>query len=200
MVFYATQGDVGYHVPMVFDQFISGHGGMEMAGGPMAEVMYYEKDVPRQCFKNYCLDFHPGTAESLQVRMVPLGLEYLKKLAPANVVPTPQPKLKLVLTASEQAPQITSQEKQIINVTATEAGTQNLAINVVTEITITMPDATKITNSLDPTDSNGRTSITIPAMPSLANSSMVVYQVCVKDSALAASCVNGSYLIWNNKP
>ena len=198
MVFYATQGADGFHVPVVFDKFISNHGGMETAGNPIAGVMYYEKDVPRQCFINYCLDFHPAAAETLQVRMVPLGLEYLKKFAPSNVVPTPQPKLNLVLTASEQAPQITNQEKQIINVTVEEAGTQALAVNALTEMTLTMPDATKINQSLEPTDTHGRTSVTIPAMPSLANGSMIVYQVCIKDTE--PTCVYGSYLIWNNRP
>jgi hypothetical protein len=109
------------------------------------------------------------------------------------------PKLKLVLTASEQAPQITSQDKQIINVTATEANTQALAVNVAMVITLTLPDATKTSLPISPTDSNGRTSVTIPAMPSLLNGSLVVYQVCVDTPGAAGPCVNGSYLIWNNK-
>jgi hypothetical protein len=199
MVFYPTAGELGYHVPVVFDGFIALHGGLDFSGMPIADVMYYQKDVPRQCFEGYCLDYHAAAADSLRVRMVPLGVQYLSRFAPANAVPTSMPKIKLTLTASEQAPQITSQEKQIINIMATDSDTQNLAVNVATMITLTLPDATRSTLSVSPTDSSGRTSVTIPAMPSLPNGSMVVYQVCVDEPGSAGPCVNGSYLIWNNK-
>ena len=172
---------------------------MDFSGAPIADVMYYETDIPRQCFEGYCLDYHAAAAESLRVRLVPLGVKYLAHFAPANAVPTPMPKTKLVLAASEQAPQISSQEKQIINVTATEAETQNLAGNVTVVTTLTLPDATRTTLPVSVTDSSGRTSVNVPAMPSLPNGSLVVYTVCVDTPGSAGPCVNGSYLIWNQK-
>jgi hypothetical protein len=199
VIFYKTTGDLGYHVPMVFDSFLSQHGGKAISGNPIADPIFYEKDVPRQCFETYCLDFHPQAAEVLRVRMVPLGVEYLQKFAPASAVPTSLPQTKLTLSASEQAPQITAQEKQIINVTATQLDAVTPAAGVVTQVTLTLPDATQVTLTINPTDAQGRSSVTVPAMPSLANGSMVTYQVCVADPGSTVPCVSKSYLIWNQK-
>ena len=37
MLFYIAKGDLGYHIPVVFDRFIASHGGMEISGKPLVD-------------------------------------------------------------------------------------------------------------------------------------------------------------------
>ncbi|HSV86264.1 MAG TPA: hypothetical protein VLH85_06795, partial [Levilinea sp.] len=63
VIFYPVQGDLGFHVPIVFDEFIARHGGMEISGQPISEPGVVEingERVARQCFENYCLDYYPS--------------------------------------------------------------------------------------------------------------------------------------------
>ena len=88
----------GYHVPVLFDQFIAQHGGYELSGLPIADTTYYEGNIPRQCFENYCLDYQGQTDAGSQVIMTPLGAQYLEQFGagqtpvlPAQSEPPVQP-------------------------------------------------------------------------------------------------------------
>ena len=97
VVFYTTENGLGYHVPILFDQFIAQHGGTEISGNPIADVMRYrEDDTNRQCYQNYCLEYHQEAPESLRIRLTPLGIRYKNMLesqgyfTPANDLPEPE--------------------------------------------------------------------------------------------------------------
>lgn len=94
----------GYHVPVLFDQFIAQHGGYELSGQPIADTTYYEDNLPRQCYETYCLDFHEGAEESRQVRMAPLGSQYLKQFGAGQTPVMPAPAEETPPDASPQAP------------------------------------------------------------------------------------------------
>jgi len=92
-----TSDGSGYHVPVLFDQYIAQHGGYELSGLPIADTTYYEGNIPRQCFENYCLDFDANAEAGQQVKMTPLGASYLKQFGvgqtpvqPAPAEPAPQ--------------------------------------------------------------------------------------------------------------
>ncbi|MCE1253372.1 MAG: hypothetical protein LWX83_07465, partial [Anaerolineae bacterium] len=197
VIFYPVQGELGYHVPVVFDQFITQHGGYDFSGAPVAEAMFYENDVPRQCFENYCLDYYPTAAEGMQVRPVSLGRLYMQKFTPLSAVPTVMQPLKLTLTAHEKMPQIGGKDKQFIDINALVTDTQQPASDVTILLTLTLPDATQTSARLQPTDAQGHTSVEIPAMPALPNGSMIVYKVCSDEPGDHSACVYGSYLVWN---
>ncbi len=96
VVFYPTQDGLGYHVPIIFDQFIAQHGGTEISGIPIADVMRYrEDDINRQCYTNYCLEYHQEATESLRIRLTPLGTRYKNMLEEQGQYPfntgTPEP-------------------------------------------------------------------------------------------------------------
>ena len=77
IVFYNVDGANGFHVPIVFDTFIIGHGGREFSGNPIGE--YFQiGDFIRQCFQNYCLDYYPNEIEQNRVKLAPLGEDFLK--------------------------------------------------------------------------------------------------------------------------
>ncbi len=198
VIFYPVDGELGYHVPIVFDQFISQHGGLEFSGAPIADTMYYEKDIPRQCFENFCLDYHPTAAAGMQVRMTPLGSLYLEAFTPLSAIPTAMPQTNLSILASEEAAQISGQEKQIINVTTLNKDTQEPQGDVNIILTLTLPDGSQSNVRLQATDAQGRTTAEIPAMPALPNGSMVVYQACSDEPGNSGACAYGAYLIWNS--
>ena len=76
-----TENDLGYHVPILFDQFIAQHGGDEISGDPIADLMRYrEDDTNRQCYQNYCLEYHQEAPDSLKIRLTPLGIRYKNML------------------------------------------------------------------------------------------------------------------------
>lgn len=77
VTFYPVKNELGYHVPVLFDSFIAQHGGTEISGQPIADTMIYNEDqIARQCFTNYCLEYHPDAPEGLQIRITALGIRY----------------------------------------------------------------------------------------------------------------------------
>jgi hypothetical protein len=79
VIFYPVQNELGFHVPIVFDEFIARHGGTETSGKPISETEVVEMNgekIARQCFENYCLDYYPAFPTGAQVRMVQLGYQY----------------------------------------------------------------------------------------------------------------------------
>ncbi len=50
VVFYPVQGDLGFHVPLIFDRFIAQHGGLEISGHPLADVIQVDTNLYRQCY------------------------------------------------------------------------------------------------------------------------------------------------------
>ena len=91
LVFYPIEPGLGHHVPKVFEDFITLHGGLEISGMPATELFPFE-NLYRQCFTNYCLDYDPSAAESLRIRPAPLGEEYLRIHPPAQAA-NPNPEL-----------------------------------------------------------------------------------------------------------
>ena len=80
MIFYTTDGDqgLGFHVPVVFDEFIMHHGGTKVCGAPISDPTLYDGlSVPRQCFENFCLDYYRDAEADQKVKIAPLGSQYL---------------------------------------------------------------------------------------------------------------------------
>lgn len=89
MVFVKTIGELGYNVPVQFWTYITLHGTVEISGNPITELHRYGTGVSRQCFTNFCLEYHKSAPEDLKVRPSALGLSYT--LAPALILPTDLP-------------------------------------------------------------------------------------------------------------
>lgn len=200
VVFYPVEGENGFHVPLVFDQFIASHGGMEISGLPLSEPYQIGEQLYRQCFENYCLvyDNRPDAAE--RVRMAALGREYLKinglaapQTAPFEITPET---VRLVVSALK--PRLTAEEAQQFEILLLRQHDQQPLSSVEAALTLTLPDGREALYYLPPTDDEGRSQIRIaPLQPALPNGSVVAYRVCLNIPAEQPICKADSYLIWN---
>lgn len=198
VVFYPVEGENGYHVPIDFDRFIASHGGLEISGNPIAEVMEYTAGVYRQCFENYCLDYTPSAAEDQRIQLAPLGKQYLDQLQSqsSQQLFTISPDT-VSLTVSEQFKQLSPDSPQKIDLLAMRSADQQPLANIEADLDITLPDNSHYTAVFPATTSDGRSSLIVPAMNNIPNGSILTYKVCLKAATTQPVCNSGSYLIWN---
>lgn len=74
--FYAIQGDMGFHIPLHFWEYLSKHGGIEISGAPIGGLAQVKSNIYRQCFVNLCLDEEHLSGGRVRVRPAPLGYSY----------------------------------------------------------------------------------------------------------------------------
>ena len=200
MVFYVVKGNLGYHVPILFDKFIAIHGGTEISGPPVGDpyqIVVGGQTLARQCFQNYCLDYNPSAAPEQHIQLAALGQQYLttQKREAMQVFHF---NLKSVeLTAAEQKPQISNQESQTIQaLLRTRPGRQPIA-DIESFVTLGLPDSTKLSYDFPPTDASGLTQVTIPPLLKTTNGTIIPYIVCLNVPGDEQICSFESFLIWN---
>jgi hypothetical protein len=199
MVFYAVKGGKGYHVPLVFDQFIAAHGGMDYSGNPIDEVFQYTGNVYRQCFENYCLDYDASASEADQVSLAPLGIQYLQQISGSSAPTLESSDLSagnLALSVAEQSNQVAAEDQQKIDILVTQRSNQQPVSNVTAALIIALPDGSQYTASFPATGLDGRASLLVPAMKEVSNGTILEYQVCLDGTDGNPVCATGSYLIW----
>ena len=201
VVFYRTDGILGYHVPVLFDHFIAQHGGREISGNPLGEIITISSTLYRQCFENYCLVYDSSAADSLQVRMAALGLEYLnltqtepvEETAPFNVQAG-----SIRMVANPGTPRIPADQSQRFDLYVVRADDNQPVPNVESVLTLSLPDGIEATYPLPPTDTQGRASLMVePITPSPVNGTVISFKVCLNVPTDSSVCTSGSYLIWN---
>ena len=199
MVFYSTKGNKGYHVPLVFDEFIAAHGGRDFSGNPIDEVYQYSDSVFRQCFENYCLDYDSSTSNSNKIRLAPLGVQYVQQITEAGAstaAPVNLSAANLVLNVAKMSRQIPAGGEQQIQILVTQKESQQPAPNLKAILSIKMPDGSFYTAEFPATGVDGRSALNIPAMKNVPNGTILEYSVCVKGTDGIQVCVTDSYLIW----
>lgn len=77
-VFYETSKGKGFYVPLRVDRFIRNNGGRRFSGDPLSNPVEIETGVFQQCFDSYCLLYLSEMDKAEQVRVIPLGLQYLQ--------------------------------------------------------------------------------------------------------------------------
>lgn len=211
MVFYYVTGELGYHVPIVFDAFIASHGGREISGDPIAEVLQADEKLYRQCFENYCLDYDSSAAEELRVRMAPLGRMILSgekytapprddpgsQAAEAGVEPLQYSPEAVILQLSEARARVRADESNRIDLLVLSAESRQPLANIEAGVVIDLPDGSSITVPIGPTDANGYAAVDIPPMSSVANGVILPYHVCLNVPSDVPICAVESFLIWN---
>ncbi len=201
MLFYVTQGALGYHVPINFDQFIATHGGLEISGAPISEPVAVEvngKTIARQCFQNYCLDYDRSPADGVNVRLAPIGRLYLQQLNPQNQAFVLSAKTLTLRTTEAQA-RITNEQEQVIGVEVTQTQSGKPVADVESFITLNLPEARRLSYNLPPTAASGKTHIVLPPMHGVANAQIIPYIVCLSLPTEEPICSPDSFIIWNLK-
>jgi hypothetical protein len=193
VIFITVQGNLGYHVPIVFKDFIDRHGGLSISGNPISEAMDVGGGVFRQCFQNYCLDY-----QSSAVKMVALGEKYLTYTPGQQVSPQfAFSSASVSIQLSEEMPRIRADATQQIDLTVISTQDQQPIPNLEAVLVVTYPDGTQYSAHFPPTQANGFTSVIVPAKPGTPNGSIIPYQVCLNVPSDSPICASDSYLIWD---
>ena len=199
MVFYPVAGDLGYHVPVSFDQFIALHGGKEISGKPLVDPFPVDVNgmsIARQCFENYCLDYYPNAAPGQEVKLVSLGQEFIDKQGVDQDVFTFSREM-VDLVAAEEKPQISNAESQVIQVALRTMKGRLPISDIESFVMLGLPDGEKISYDLPPTDQDGLAKVTIPPLSIAENGVIIPYIVCLNVPAAEQICTNESFLVWN---
>lgn len=200
LVFYEVQDGLGHNVPKQFDAFIAEHGGRELSGDPISEVILLTgQNIYQQCFENYCLNYDPSASDLLKVRMAPLGKEFLTRYpAPetAEIGNLFSPE-KINLTVAADKPNLNDDEPQVIRLAVTQKESGQPLERVEASLVLSFQDRPAIRYFIPPTDAQGTSLITLPPQPDLANGSRVAFQICLNLPSEKPICGGDSYLIWN---
>jgi hypothetical protein len=198
VVFVKVQGSLGYHVPLVFKDFIDRHGGFSISGNPISDTLDLGNGTYRQCFTNYCLDYITNTGGANQVRMVALGEQYVKFTGtgggnPQFVFSTDT----VTIQATAAQPRIAVDATEEIDLVVIGKADGKPISNVEAVLVVTYPDGTQYTAHFAPTAADGTSTALIPPNVNLANGTLIPYQVCLNVPSTTPLCTSGSYLIWN---
>lgn len=189
MVFHSQQDGLGHNVPQVFEVYIQAHGGFVVAGEPETEL-FPVGNLFRQCFQAYCLDYDNAAMEDARVRPAALGSRYLE------LNPRPNDDFNansFTLRVWEDQPVIAPNASQQIGLEVLDRASHSPVANLEATITLTLPDGSTTTYNFQPTNSQGQSTLILPAI-SAKNGSLVVYRVCLNTGD--DQCVNEGYLIW----
>ncbi len=203
LVYYEIDGGPGHNVPKPFDAFIARHGGRDLSGNPISEVIRLPgQDLYQQCFENYCLIFDPTAADVLQVRLAPLGEEYVKRNPPAatdqiqNMFSVDH--ISLVISADR--PALNEADEQLIRMLVQQRETGQAMERVEATLVLYFPDRPAVRYNFPPTDSDGMSVAVIPPQSEVGNGTRLSYQVCLNLPSEKPICAMDSYLIWNLEP
>lgn len=202
MTFYKVDGDLGYNVPVVFDEFIHQHGGTKLSGQPISELTTVTPNTLfRQCFENYCLEYDALATTGMNIRLAPLGKQYKDLYYPdGQQVVTPKPAEELyTLYLSEKSPRIPNTEMQEIDLVILRSQDKEPVAKMEATLHIYLPDGSEYTGSLPPTNSEGRTQIVLPALSFVPNGTVIPYKACLILPSQEQICRSESFLIWNFK-
>ena len=203
MTFYPIDGDLGFHVPLVFDAFVQANGGWGLAGAPIAEPLPLDDKIVRQCFTNYCLDYDTTQANGEMVHFAPLGEAYLSASNMEAILQTPyvveptQSASEVILQVSEGKAVISAPELQSISITVTDKESSEPRRDVVAVLHVWWSDGNEYSAEFPPTNDLGKAELVLPAKPKLKNGSIIPYEVCITLPDLPPKCVSNAYLIWN---
>jgi len=196
MVFYAVDGKQGYHVPKLFDDFISDHGGTGISGMPIAEVSELSTGTYRQCFENYCLLYTPSADPGKQFSLEAIGSEYLAKISPADlngetVVISPS---TVSLRVKEQFTLLQPKQVQQIEISLHSQLDDQPMAGIAGQLVVTRPDGSTWSAEVPATMANGSTSVNVPFLDHVPNASIMRYKVCLTGIIAEPVCSNGSYV------
>ena len=197
IVFYNVNGANGFHVPIVFDNFIIGHGGREFSGNPIGEYFQIGEFI-RQCFENYCLDYYPNEIEGQRVKLAPLGEDYLRiaNLPQEYIIQFKFSPETVALNISQKYPYVNADQPQEIILSAKRIQDNQPIPDVDFTIKLTLPDGSQQEYYSQPTDLKGESKFSFPTYATVKRGRIIAYQVCLNQATEDALCLNNRYLIW----
>lgn len=209
MIFISVIEGRGYHVPIIFLNFIERHGGINISGLPMSEYKMVQDRLYRQCFVNLCLEDDHRIDGILRIHPSPLGYNYAQVLqqedsiypqTPDLVTKTPEanlvmdPSTQVTIQVWEMHPWVSSQTHQEIELRVSINGKPIQGVKPY--INIVLPNRKTVRQEMPFTNSEGRSSIRLNPIK-VPSGTLIPYQVCVPFSDEASFCSKGDFLIMD---
>ncbi len=204
LVFYEGKpgSGLGHNVLRYFDWYVALHGGPELAGKPISEVIQLkDQQRYRQCFENYCLLYDPALEKSVRVSMLPLGDEFIQRFPPekSSVIANMFSPDHIFLLAAPDKPIVNTGDPQTIRLIVLQKDNGQPLERVEGTLVLTLPDQTTKSFYFQPTGSDGLSVINLPAMSGVEHGDRLKFQVCLNLPSDAPICYGSSYLVWNTK-
>ena len=199
--FYPTEenGD-GFHVPVLFDDFVGAHGGRNISGAPIAEAVYYDDDTMRQCFESYCLDYQQQGGVQI-VTMAPLGAWYLDRELEAGRI-SPEVLLgkwlkseDLLIGFGEQRDVLPPDTEQFLIVSIQELENTKPVSGIGGKVWLTLESGQVEEFLLPETNSDGISFVTIPASFASENGAVLRYEIWLHLSSGEDIYHTGAYVV-----
>jgi hypothetical protein len=198
MTFFPVEGNLGYHIPIVFKSFIERNGGMEYSGSPLEDpVLIQAEGAIVQCFQNYCITYDLAKAESAAVSLVPLGKRYLETKDTEESTTTQVPEAEYLLQVGEKKSRVSSSESQVIYFVVFNKNGNEPIQGMEAVVTLTPPGDLPMDYAMPPSDGNGFSSVEIPPIPEAKNGSLINYRVCLNIPSDPPVCESDTFMIWN---
>jgi hypothetical protein len=196
MEFIPVLGDLGHNVPVYFLDYLDQHGGLELSGLPLGEIISDQSGKFWQCFENLCLEFDLNKAGASQLKPVPLGSRY-KELVydKARSFLESQSMDGVEIKVWENSSFVSVTDSQEIYARIYQDGSP--LRNREPILYISMPDGEVRQASFPPTDAAGRTMLKLAPIRA-SNGTLVAYQVCLVGFKDQHICVSDIYLVWNS--
>lgn len=200
MVFHPVQGNLGYNVPVIFDQFIARHGNTEISGRPVSEIMKVDgQNLYRQCFENYCLDFDPSAPPELAIRLASIGQAFIDHYHLDTSVPQKFifARETVLLEIGEASPQVAVGEPQTFYLVVLQRHNHQPLPGVRAILSVFLPDGSVVDLDFPATGADGKAGVVLAPQDDIPNGSVVPYQVCLDIDSQQPICDTETYLVWN---
>jgi hypothetical protein len=202
LIFFPDEGDdLGYNVPLVFDDFICAHGGWALSGMPITERFYLQDEsTVRQCFEHYCLDYvQQGEGGEAMVRLASLGQAFmdmdLHQRPGTKTLTLTAPDLSIAVW--EDYPFLEPSQHQMIHVKIVQSGDQAPVPDLDSSLTVVLPDGMRLRFALAPTDEVGESSFLLPLL-NVPNGTLISYDVCLEVQSPYPICQSDAFTVWSN--
>jgi hypothetical protein len=198
LVFFPIRTGLGFNIPRAIFDFITMHGSIEVSGPPIKRMYQLDNGGIGQCFEHICLEYMPNAPKEGRVRVLPLGRDYFRKLAGTPQVASDQPLEPQTINVKvwERYPLLAPGQVQEIGVAVFQGTEPQKNMNFY--ITLLLPDGSQRVDFLPPTGGDGQTHIVLEAVE-LPKGTMVPYQICVAAVSEGITCLNESFLIWEEE-
>ena len=189
VIFYTTQEELGYHVPVVFDEFIENHGGIHISGNPISETIIYDGEtVARQCFENYCLDYDHNAEPDNSIHMASLGILYMDNFIANNSIIKNLDRDNLQINIETQKDTITNFENQEILIKIISVD-QNIPIqDIALKIILRYSENGKEIFYPKLTDINGISNFYIPPLTDIEDGTDIKINACMNIETFDPIC------------
>lgn len=196
MEFYRIRGRKGYHVPVLFYQFLNKYGGINFSGPPITEPFILEDGVFRQCFENLCLDFNV-LGQVPQIKFAALGEVYQRlyfSQMESEVHSINEGGFEMYVRESN--PYISPEQMMKIQVEIKKDGVPFKDQRPY--VILTLPGKLNQRLQFPSTDQNGLTSLILPQIP-VSNATIIPYEVCMEFPGIERLCVEDHFLVISLK-